>query len=342
MAKSLAIILILISTLLFIAYSEGQKQTGTIKNDSQPTAQQRNEPEQGESQSSESEAAKPEVTEPQKSRSKPAEAKATKEKKAQSKKLIFGDEYAKVLGTYVDENGLLDYGTLRRKRIGLINTVKRLEHLHPAEYLSWPRNEQLAFWINAYNLCTIQLIIDEYPIQPLWYMITYPDNSIKQIPKPWSGKFFKMLQMEYTLKEIEKEVLLYKDLRACWALSYASMSSALLRNEPYYADRLDEQLDDQVRKYLARATCFRLDDKNKTVYLSDLFNWYRKDFINSEYAKIKRFRKQPVQIRAYLNFILKYVSPDNANYLMARDYTVGFQKYDWRLNEQPNKPKETK
>ncbi|HPD46290.1 MAG TPA: DUF547 domain-containing protein [Anaerohalosphaeraceae bacterium] len=246
--------------------------------------------------------------------------------------------YGNLLRSYVDEHGNVDYPTLRRKRGELYAILRDLDKLDPREYFPWGRNEKIAFWINAYNLFTLKVVVENYPIEPNWakVMLNYPKNSIVHINAPWTKQYFKVMGMQHTLREIERSNLLarYGDLRVCMALSYASMGGAMLRNEPYRGDKLDEQLDDQVRRFLADKRGFQISDG--TVCLADIFNWYKQDFIR-KYGEVRRFREKPEHIQAYLNFIVGYVSASDAQYLETRDYTVEFRKYDWRLNEQTNK-----
>ncbi len=243
---------------------------------------------------------------------------------------------------YVDKQGRVDYKTLSRGQAKreLIAAERLLDNIHLVEYMSWSENEKKAFWINTYNICTIKLIINKYPIERLIYMFTYPDNSIKQIYRPWTKHYFKIMGLEYTLREIEREKLLqrFKDPRICFALSYASISSALLRNEPYYPEKLDWQLDDQVKKFLQSAKGMKIDRTERVIHLSDIFNWYRKTIIE-KYGSIKKFRDLDLRTRAYLNFIINYVSPDDAKYIESTNFTIDFLRYDWNLNEQPKKTK---
>lgn len=248
-----------------------------------------------------------------------------------------------ILTTFVDKHGKVDYKNLRRKRSKLIAAARAFSNIEPVEYLSWSDNEKsdngkIAFWINAYNILTLNLVIENYPIKPLWWRITYPPNSIIHIPGAWTKKYFDVMGIEYTLREIERELLMakFKDPRICFTFSYATLGGALLRNEPYYPDKLDEQLDDQVKKFLATPQGLRIDRQEKIVRLGDIFNWYKSDFIE-EYGDIKKFRDRPAHIQAYLNCIIKYISSDDLKYVESKDYEVEFLKYDWRLNEQPNK-----
>lgn len=243
-----------------------------------------------------------------------------------------------IFTTYVDEKGLVDYDTLRRKRLDLIAAAKEFDNIQPFDMMSWSQNEKLALWLNAYNIFTLKLIVDNYPIQPRWYMITYPDDSIMQIPGAWTKNYFEVMGIEYTLREIEREILLqrFKDPRICFALSYATLGGAILRNEVYLPEKLDEQLDAQVKKYLATPKGYKIDHDNKIIYLSNIFSSYKGIFIE-KYADIKKYRSRKPHIRACLNFISKYVDPDNIKYFESDRYTVKFLQYDWELNEQPRK-----
>lgn len=248
----------------------------------------------------------------------------------------FYDACEHIFATYVDEQGLVDYKTLRRKRADLITAVREFDNVHPAQKISWTRNEKVAFWINAHNIFTLKLIVDNYPIQPRWYLINYPDNSIMHIVGGREKRYFKVMGLEYTLREIEREILMerFRDPKIFFALSYASMGGAFLRNEPYYPDKLDQQLDEQVSKFLSSDRGLKIDQTQKAIFLSDIFNWYKPVFVE-KYGSVKRFRDREPAIQAYLNFIINYVSPDNASYFESNNYGVRFRLYDWHLNEQP-------
>lgn len=258
--------------------------------------------------------------------------------KIKSGKQEIDRKFEHILTTYVDEAGNVDYQTLRRKRVDLISLLRKLNNLHPAEIMSWPRKEKMAFWINAHNIFMLKLIVDNYPIQPRWYLINYPDSSLMQIPGARTKKYFKVMGMEYTLREIEREILLkrFGDPRVCFTLSYASAGGAFLRNEAYRADKLDKQLDEQTKRFLADPRGLKINHVKKAFFISDIFNWYEEYFVE-KYGQIKRFRDRKVDIRAYLNFIVDHVSADTAKQLKTKPYTVRSPMYDWHLNEQIKK-----
>ncbi|MBL7214355.1 MAG: DUF547 domain-containing protein [Phycisphaerae bacterium] len=254
--------------------------------------------------------------------------------------------YVKINETYekifnpdlITKGGLVNYSTLRRKRNDLILAMKELKDLNPAVLMTLDKNQRIAFWINTYNICTLKLVVDNYPIEPKIYMIFYPDNSIMQISGNWRTKtFFKIQGLEYTLEEIEQDFLLkrYEDPRICFALSYASLGGATLRNEPYTAEKLDEQLDDQVKQYLTLPRGLQFDKEANILYLSNLFTMHqhRELFLSSEYASIMKFRDRKPEEQAWLNFLWNYLSEDDKRYLETTSPAIKFIKYDWLLNE---------
>jgi hypothetical protein len=255
--------------------------------------------------------------------------------KASSLVLIM-QAYTRILTPDIITNdGLVDYATLRRKRADILIAARELETLNPALLMSLSREQRIAFWINTYNVCMIKLIVDRYPIEPRWYMILYPNNSIMQIPNAWTKIYFDIQKLEYNLKEIEQNFLLdrYKDPRICFALSYASIGGASLRSEPYDGQQLDSQLDDQVRNYLLSPKGMNLDKANRTLYLSNIFQMHRNAFLDSEFVSVLKFRNRKPEERAWLNFILPYMDEKDAYWLEKNNFDIKFIQYDWHLNE---------
>ncbi|MBN2512825.1 MAG: DUF547 domain-containing protein [Sedimentisphaerales bacterium] len=240
-----------------------------------------------------------------------------------------------ILSQYVNDKGEVNYSLLRRKRSDLNNAMSYLKNVHPAQIMALNDNEKQAFWINTYNLCTLKLIIDNYPIQPKWYMILYPNNSVMQISDPWTKNYFEIQGLQYNLREIEQELLLlrFKDPRICFALSNATRGGAALRKEPYRAEILSDQLDDQVKQFLASAQGITMEMNTNTAYISNLFNIHRDTFLKSKYAEIKKFRQRKPDEKAWLNFLLFFIKDTDKSFFENHDIILKFKKFDWELNE---------
>lgn len=248
--------------------------------------------------------------------------------------------FAGILKEYVDAQGLVNYSKLRRLRVELNQAVEKLAGLKPEVHITWSRDEKLAFWINAYNICTLKGIIENYPIKPSRFMLLfYPADSVMHIRGLRSETYFTIMGLQYTLDEIEKDVLLarFEEPRACFAVNYGTLGSAPLRNEPYLGKLLEKQLDGQIRDYFARPASLKIDESNNVVYLSPIFKMYKwhEDAFLKRYGTDKLFRNREPYDRAILNFIKDYVSDANAQFLKRKEYSIEYIKYNWQLNEQP-------
>jgi len=252
----------------------------------------------------------------------------------------FNLAFTPILKEYVNQQGLVNYPKMRRFRAQLDDAIEKFANLPPEVYITWSQNEKIAFWMNAYNICKLKAIIDNYPIKPSRFMLLfYPANSVMHIQGIRDKTYFMIMGIQYTLVEIERDVLLgrFEEPRALFAISYGTMSSAAVRPEPYLGKVLEKQFDEQVKNYFARPDGFRIDEANKIVYLSPIFKMYQwhEDSLLKRYGTNQLFRQfQPVD-RAVLNFIKDYISPANADFLKKKEYSIEYIRYDWQLNEQP-------
>ncbi|MCK7513634.1 MAG: DUF547 domain-containing protein [Desulfobacterales bacterium] len=94
--------------------------------------------------------------------------------------------YAELLTKYV-VNGHVDYAGFKRDEARLDQYLKVLEQVDPERL---PREEQFAFYINAYNAWTIKLILTGYPgvksIKDLGSLLQSPwkKSSCASTPRP--------------------------------------------------------------------------------------------------------------------------------------------------------------
>ena len=232
--------------------------------------------------------------------------------------------YSEVLDTYVDDSGLVDYEGLQANREPLDAYIADLAALDDATYDSWTEDEQIAYWVNAYNAITLMSIVDQEPIRP----------SIKDIPGVWRIRRHNIYGGAKTLDGIEHNTLraLYDEPRVHAALVCAAISCPLLRTEPFVGDRLDEQLEEQVATWLTKEDGLLIDRDNNVVYLSKIFDWFTEDWEPS-FGVDEGFTGNAQQ-RAVLNFVSQYVDESDRDYLEAGEYDIRFFNYDWSLNVQ--------
>ena len=211
--------------------------------------------------------------------------------------------YDDLLKTFV-ENGRVDYQGLKADPAPLIKHLIWVGQITEAEFNSWADPQQLAFLINLYNASTLQLILDHYPVA-----------SIKKIGTlfkgPWDQPAVTLFGKTITLNELEHGVIRkqHNEPRVHMALVCAAKGCPILRNEVYTAEKLDEQLADQSRQYLATSAGLIINRKKGVANISSIFKWYGDDFVSVP------------------DFIQKYSGES------IRGMKIRTLKYDWSLNE---------
>lgn len=246
--------------------------------------------------------------------------------------------YARVLTQYVDERGAVDYTSLSEQRDDLDAFVRDVANLAEDDYAQWDVDEQLAFWINAYNALTLQVIVDHYPIDERTDK-RLPANSIRQIPGVWDKLKFTVMGRSLTLNDIEHHTIRaeFAEPRIHFALVCASVGCPALRAEPFVGGRLNDQLHEETARFLGDRDKFRLDRGSGQVHLSSIFKWYGPDFVDADQVKPGSMPDGPTMKRAIMKFIAAHLEPDDAADLNKQDYRITWLDYDWSLNEQPKR-----
>ncbi len=219
------------------------------------------------------------------------------------------------------KNGLVDYVALGKSPDMLRAHFQAIRDVSRDAYETWSREQKIAFWINTYNAAAIQTVLNHYPLKKglSWKALAFPANSIQQIPNVWDRKFIEVFGKKISLNHIEHEILRkeFQEPRIHFALVCASLGCPVLRDEPYVAQKLDAQLDDQVARFLADTGKFRYDVNNRTLHLSPIFKWFTEDF------------KKAGGITAFLKAHL----PQELGQKLADNTDIRWLKYDWSLNE---------
>jgi hypothetical protein len=238
------------------------------------------------------------------------------------------EEYARVLKTYVNEAGYVDYANLVKSRRDLDRFAARLAVLDPDSFRTWGESQQIAFWINAYNGLTLKAVVDHYPAK-----------SIKDIgslvTSVWDKLTFSVMGRALTLNQIEHEILRkeFTEPRIHMAINCASIGCPPLLNEPFNADTLEEQFARVTRAFLDAPEKFRIDRTGKQVHLSPILKWFGEDFV-AEYASIHRRKKFSAKENAALNFVMAAVPEADRTYLRDGAFKLKWLDYDWNLNQQ--------
>lgn len=214
----------------------------------------------------------------------------------------------------------VDYDGVAAERARLTSVLDGMSAVTSAEFEQWRRAEQMAFLINAYNAFTVDLILTAWP----------RINSIRELGSllrsPWRRPFFTLLGARRTLDWVEHEQLRprYGEPRIHAAVNCAAIGCPALRPEAFVAGRLDAQLDDSMRRFLADRTRNRVSGGRLEV--SAIFRWYRVDF-----------ERPPEGVNGVEGFLARYADaltdvPRQRVDLQQRKLRVTYLPYDWSLN----------
>ncbi len=216
--------------------------------------------------------------------------------------------YARLLQRHVHQ-GLVDYRGVQEDRQLLDRYLDVLAEVNPD---ALERNAQLAFYINAYNAWTIQLVLTRYPNL----------KSIKDIggwfSGPWDQEIARINGRTLTLDQIEHDIIRpkFRDSRIHFAVNCASMGCPPLRAEPYRGEVLNAQLDDQCRKTINDPARTRIEGND--LFVNKVFDWFGEDFPEG-----------------VLPFILKYAEGELKDRLLSGRgrIRIRYLEWDWSLND---------
>lgn len=211
---------------------------------------------------------------------------------------------------HVKPNGMVDYKGFIREKSKLESYLKLLSDNAP-DRKTWSKNQQLAYWINAYNAFTVKLIVDNYPTKSIRDL--GPKLKIPLIKDVWHYQFFKIGGVESSLDEIEHSILRkeFDEPRIHFAINCASVSCPPLLNEAFAAEKLEAQLEkvtlafinDPIRNKIAA-------DQGR---ISSIFSWFQGDFTKKG---------------TLIDFLNRY-----SKVKLKPSAKISYLDYDWNLNE---------
>lgn len=240
--------------------------------------------------------------------------------------------FDEILDLYV-RDGLVYYLALRNERARFDRYVDAISGVTADALKSWPRERQLAYWINAYNAFVLRTVIDNYPIRGR--SADYPQNSIRQIPGAFERRQFKAGGRMLTLDAIEKDVIgEFGEPRAMLALGRGALGSPRLKSEAFTANRLNAQLDTMQGELVTRRELVFVDVTNGLLSVNPIFSWREGVFTKSlaNQAPAVYASRSPIE-RAVLSLIDPLLVPTETEYLRKNTFRMAFSDFDWKLND---------
>ena len=210
--------------------------------------------------------------------------------------------FDELLKKYVSDNGNVDYEGFKNSREKLLGYISILQNTFPKfDKLKPSKEQKLAYWINAYNALTIDLILQNYPLK-----------SIKDIDKPWDQRLWKFGNKWLNLNDIEHQILRKMDEpRIHFAIVCASFSCPKLQNTAFTVSDIETQLTTATKEFLDDSTKNYISQNN--LRLSKILKWFAKDFKTNG---------------SLIDFLNKYTEIE-----ISSKAKKSFKDYNWDLND---------
>ncbi len=179
------------------------------------------------------------------------------------------------------------------------------------------RAEQRAFWINLYNLLTVRVILDHYPVKSIRHIDISPGFFADG---PWGKPLATIEGEEITLDDIEHRILrpIWRDPRIHYAVNCAAIGCPNLVREAFTAANSVALLERAAVAYVNHPRGARVEGGELAV--SSIYHWFKADFGGTDAGVIEhlmRFAKPA--LRAQLEGITE----------------IDDHQYDWSLNAVP-------
>jgi hypothetical protein len=227
-------------------------------------------------------------------------------------------QWTHILRTYYNPAVGFDYKALKAKDATTLQAIRN--ELARVNVTALTRKQQLAHWINVYNVNTVATIVESYPTASIRDLSTDPIIRLNVFKK----ERVPVGNAKLSLNDIENEKIRegFKDPRIHFAINCAAKSCPAIRSEAFAGEKIDAQLDEQAHAFLngPHGARFQRDGETLTITTSKIMDWFADDFKSWSGGQVA--------------FIRKYVSADKQRMIdQAKDIDLEFDDYDWDLND---------
>jgi hypothetical protein len=229
--------------------------------------------------------------------------------------------WRELLSKYYDPAKGMNYKALKERDKQTLDDLRR--RMAAVDVPTLTRQDQLAYWINLYNISVVGVVVDNYPVESIRDLSTDPIVRLNIFKKP----LVDTKRGKISLNDIENEKIRdgFKDPRIHFAINCAAKSCPPIRTEPYVGSRINDQLDDQTRKFLNGPMGVRVERRSGgvVVHTTKVMDWFKEDF------------RQWGGGRGQVDFIIRYAASDKRKPIEEAGSQVDlkFYDYDWTLND---------
>ena len=227
--------------------------------------------------------------------------------------------WADLLSKYYDPAKGMNYKALKANDKKTLDELRR--QMAQVDVVTLPRNDQLAYWINLYNISTVNVVVENYPVKSIRDISTDFIAHLNVFKKD----YVLTRKGPMSLNDVENDKIRnhFMDPRIHFAINCAAKSCPPIRTEPYVGERVQEQLDNQARMFLNGPHGVRLEKSGGelVLHVTKIMDWFADDFEKWGGGRV--------------HFISTFASPDKRQQIQAAGNQIDlkFDDYDWSLND---------
>ncbi|MGF1910596.1 DUF547 domain-containing protein [Vibrio kasasachensis] len=183
-----------------------------------------------------------------------------------------------------------------------------LTSLSEVDPRKFSKAEQYAYWVNLYNAATIDLILEEYPIDSITKLGGFFSFG------PWDEDVITINGKALSLNDIEHRILrpIWQDPRTHYAVNCASLSCPNLQTKAFTAKNSEQLLNNAAKAFINSNKGVEIE--GNTLVLSSIYDWFSEDFLID-------------------GGVQKHLNKYRTN---LEDVSGSFTyQYDWSLNDKP-------
>lgn len=231
-------------------------------------------------------------------------------------------DWTAILRQYVsaaDNVGLthFDYAGLKASSEDTQKLRDYLKSLSATNTDTLSRDEAIAFYANFYNALTIDLIIQNYPLDSIRKAKTYNGAKVSGFSGPWKKVKTAINGQSISLDDIEHKILRvkYPSPYVHYMVNCASVGCPNLLNEAWEAGTYESRRKQAAADYINSPRGVVVTPKGLKV--SSIYKWFDEDFGGSKETVLKHIRQ--------------YADADLAAAIDGGAKIVDYD-YDWSVN----------
>jgi hypothetical protein len=241
-----------------------------------------------------------------------------------------------LLARYVDDIGFVDYKNWLKEPRDQQKLCEVMASFANADIKDFSYDEKFAFYVNAYNFATIDLILKNFESTRGDSNAPEPNTrSIRNIQGEsgsplgndvWNEVLFEIAGESLSLNQIEHERLRKLDpvdARLHFAVNCASVGCPPLHDRAFRPAYLESTLEGLTEEFVNNGQRSSFDKTSNKIKTSMILNWFAEDF-----------QKDP-KYQGVRDFLKTENSPSRTGISTEEleTFQVDFKSYDWSLNQ---------